>query len=141
MHKLIYFIRRTSVAILFVVIEIIAIRSYAYSTPYTQARLLGMSTILQKLSECGEGLILTGDMNARPDSLPITAARAFDGGRLLEASEPIDVTFHAWGTRAIKIDYIFSDFPALGAHHVTDEPVEGQPYISDHYPVALCAEF
>lgn len=43
MHKLIYFIRRTSVAILFVVIEIIAIRSYAYSTPYTQARLLGMS--------------------------------------------------------------------------------------------------
>jgi endonuclease/exonuclease/phosphatase family metal-dependent hydrolase len=99
------------------------------------ARLLGMSTILQKLSECGEGLILTGDMNARPDSLPITAARAFDGGRLLEASEPIDATFHAWGSRAIKIDYIFSDLPSSNAYHVPDEPAEGQPYISDHYPI------
>lgn len=40
MHKLILFIRKTAVAILFVILEIIAIRSYAYSTPYTQARLL-----------------------------------------------------------------------------------------------------
>ena len=99
------------------------------------ARLLGMSQILQKLSLCGEGVILTGDMNARPDSLPITAARAFDGGRLSEASEPIEVTFHGWGTRAIKIDYIFSDFPSSNAYHVKDEPAEGTPYISDHYPI------
>lgn len=40
MQKLIYFIRKTGVAIVFVILEIIAIRSYAYSTPYTQARLL-----------------------------------------------------------------------------------------------------
>ena len=40
MQKLIYFIRKTSVAIVFVILEIIAIRIYAYSTPYTQARLL-----------------------------------------------------------------------------------------------------
>ncbi|MBR2326023.1 MAG: rod shape-determining protein MreC [Alistipes sp.] len=40
MQKLIYFIRKTSVAIVFIVLEIIAIRVYAYSTPYTQARLL-----------------------------------------------------------------------------------------------------
>ena len=40
MQKLIYFIRKTSVAIVFVILEIIAIRCYAYSTPYTQARLL-----------------------------------------------------------------------------------------------------
>lgn len=40
MQKLIYFIRKTAVAILFVILEIIAIRTYAYSTPYTQARLL-----------------------------------------------------------------------------------------------------
>lgn len=43
MHKLIYFIRQISVTILFIIIEIIAIRAYAYSTPYTQARLLGWS--------------------------------------------------------------------------------------------------
>lgn len=40
MQKLIYFIRKTSVAIVFIVLEIVAIRCYAYSTPYTQARLL-----------------------------------------------------------------------------------------------------
>ncbi len=40
MQKLLYFIRKTSVAIVFVILEIIAIRCYAYSTPYTQARLL-----------------------------------------------------------------------------------------------------
>lgn len=40
MQKLIYFIRKTGVAIVFVILEIIAIRTYAYSTPYTQARLL-----------------------------------------------------------------------------------------------------
>lgn len=43
MHRLIYFIRRTYVAIIFVVLEIVAIRYYAYSTPYTQAQLLAGS--------------------------------------------------------------------------------------------------
>ena len=40
MQKLIFFIRKTAVAIVFIIVEIIAIRCYAYSTPYTQARLL-----------------------------------------------------------------------------------------------------
>lgn len=40
MQKLLFFIRKTAVAIVFIILEIIAIRSYAYSTPYTQARLL-----------------------------------------------------------------------------------------------------
>lgn len=40
MQKLIQFIRKTSVAVVFIILEIIAIHSYAKSTPYTQARLL-----------------------------------------------------------------------------------------------------
>ena len=40
MQKLIYFIRKTAVVIIFIVLEIIAIRMYAHSTPYTQARIL-----------------------------------------------------------------------------------------------------
>jgi cell shape-determining protein MreC len=40
MHKLLYFIRNSYVAIIFIVLEIVAIRSYAYSTPYTQSQLL-----------------------------------------------------------------------------------------------------
>lgn len=43
MHRLLYFIRKSYVAIIFIILEIIAIRSYAYSTPYTQARLLKAS--------------------------------------------------------------------------------------------------
>ena len=99
------------------------------------ARLLGMTTVLQRLSDCHTPVILTGDMNARPDSAPIKAAIAYDGGRLKEASAGIDVTFHNWGARAIKIDYIFSDLPSKDAYHVIDEPAEGTPYISDHYPI------
>ena len=43
MQKLIYFIRKTAVAIVFIILEIIAIRCYAYSTPYTQARMISWS--------------------------------------------------------------------------------------------------
>ena len=40
MQKLLLFIRNTAVPIVFIILEIVAIRCYAYSTPYTQARLL-----------------------------------------------------------------------------------------------------
>ena len=40
MQKLLYFIRKSAVAVVFVVLEIIAISCYAKSTPYTQAKLL-----------------------------------------------------------------------------------------------------
>lgn len=43
MYRLLYFIRKTYVAIIFIVLEIVAIRAYAYSTPYTQSRLLALS--------------------------------------------------------------------------------------------------
>ena len=43
MYRLLYFIRKTYVAIIFIVLEIVAIRAYAYSTPYTQSRLLAFS--------------------------------------------------------------------------------------------------
>ena len=123
---------------------------YGYGKPITfcnthldhmsdTARLLGMTAILERLSTCRTPIFLTGDMNARPDSSPIKTALAFDGGRLKEATEGIETTFHNWGMRAIKIDYIFSDLPANGAYHVKDEPSEGTPYISHHYPI--CATF
>ncbi len=43
MYRLLYFIKKTYVAIIFIVLEIFAIRSYAYSTPYAQSRLLAFS--------------------------------------------------------------------------------------------------
>lgn len=43
MYRLLYFIKKSYVAIIFIVLEIVAIRSYAHSTPYTQSRLLALS--------------------------------------------------------------------------------------------------
>ncbi len=43
MYRLLYFIKKTYVAIIFILLEIVAIRAYAYSTPYTQSRLLALS--------------------------------------------------------------------------------------------------
>ena len=43
MQKLIFFIRKSGVVVVFIVLEIIAIRCYAYSTPYTQARMIAWS--------------------------------------------------------------------------------------------------
>lgn len=99
------------------------------------ARQLGMTQILQSISLSSGAVILTGDMNARPDSLPVKMALDFAGGRLTDATADVPVTFHGWGSRAIKIDYIFTDLPVLSSYHVPDEPKEGEPYISDHYPV------
>lgn len=57
MQKLVYFIRKTAVAIVFIILEIIAIRCYAYSTPYTQARLLVWSnTIVRYLHSTCAGV-------------------------------------------------------------------------------------
>ncbi len=43
MYRLLYFIKKTYVAIIFIVLEIVAIHAYACSTPYTRARLLVLS--------------------------------------------------------------------------------------------------
>lgn len=43
MQKLIYFIRKIAVVVIFVILEIIAISTYATSTPYTEARMLAWS--------------------------------------------------------------------------------------------------
>ncbi len=43
MYRLLYFIKKTYVAIIFILLEVVAIRAYAYSTPYTQSHLLALS--------------------------------------------------------------------------------------------------
>ena len=90
-----------------------------------------------------DAIILTGDLNARPDSEEIKMLTADPELKLIEASACVESTFHNFGRRipAWKIDYIFSTVPCKESHAVEDIPVNGV-YISDHQPVVadLCID-
>ena len=100
------------------------------------AKLLGMSQILQHISDCRGEFVLTGDMNSKPDSQAIAMARAFAGRT--EATEPLTSTFHSFGKmKGNKIDYIFTNATPTTCYRVEDEGIDGV-YITDHY--VICAE-
>ncbi len=103
------------------------------------AMVLGMTQILQRISECKGDFVLTGDMNASPDSACIAMALAQPNVKDATASLPY--TFHDYGRRdpKTKIDYIFTNAEPIEAHLVEDIPVNGI-YISDHYPVCATLE-
>jgi endonuclease/exonuclease/phosphatase family metal-dependent hydrolase len=97
-----------------------------------QARVHGMKQILDKL---GDGtFVLTGDMNATPDSECIAIINAVEGVTDLTAHIP--TTFHNFGRLStdFKIDYIFTNATPVDAYAIEDGPIDGV-YISDHYPV------
>lgn len=104
------------------------------------ARLLGIAAIMQYLTKFGDRFILTGDLNARPESNVISELRALThcGRQVREATGTVPVTFHAFGNpeRFCKIDYIFTDAEPLSdeAYAVIEPPADGV-YLSDHHPV------
>lgn len=102
-----------------------------------QARIWGMESIKERLSERNGKFILTGDMNDRPNSKCISIAMDIKG--VTDATANIPHSYHEYGKikEDFKIDYIFTNANVLRSHAVLDEPVDGI-YISDHYP--LCAE-
>ena len=108
-----------------------------------QARVLGMAQILQHLSSVKGYSILTGDMNAHPDTECIGLTSALKAKTLQDATVGIERTFHNFGRaddRIVKIDYIFTDGEPKEAYAVEDVPVEGV-YVSDHYPICAYLEF
>ena len=89
MQKLIYFIRKTAVAIVFIILEIIAIRCYAYSTPYTQARLLVWSnTVVGYVHSAFAGI--SNYFTLRKENIRLTEQIAMLENRIqvLQASVP-----------------------------------------------------
>ncbi len=104
------------------------------------ARFLGAMQITQYLSERGMPFVVTGDMNARPESDAIAVFSNFRpcGRPVTDVTAGVPCTFHAYGNRfpGTKIDYVFTDMPCDPSRSfaVPDEPVDGV-YISDHYPV------
>lgn len=103
-----------------------------------QARMFGAIQILQYVSKQKLPFVLTGDMNAWPNTPEIQAFISCKDRTIVDVTANITGTFHAFGTRPTmsKIDYIFTDLltdPAE-AYAVEDIPVDGL-YISDHMPV------
>ncbi|MBR2354186.1 MAG: endonuclease/exonuclease/phosphatase family protein [Clostridia bacterium] len=105
-----------------------------------ESRFLGMKQILDYAEGMEGPVILTGDMNARPDEACISLAK--ERG-LSDTTEEILHTFHGFGKfteeEKYKIDYIFTNAPFEKARRVDDEPVDGV-YISDHHTVVATVE-
>lgn len=108
------------------------------------ARKNGMELILSRIAESARGLpvIFTGDMNARPDSVPIILARA----QLKDAADcSITERTGPKGTfngfrfnepHKATIDYIFVSAEIKVLTHATLDDSENGLYPSDHFPVA-----
>ena len=98
-----------------------------------------MLEVLKK--EQGNPLILSGDLNALPDSAEIRWLLSEESLGLRDTTENLPGTFHNYGRRipTFKCDYIFSTLSCSESHIVEDIPVNGV-YISDHNPVVSTLE-
>ncbi len=103
-----------------------------------KARQKGLLQIAEYLTDCDGNLIVTGDMNATPDSAEIQAfLEAMKPLGVVDCTDTIENTFHGYGTCGIKIDFVFSNLRVVKSYAVEDIPVKGV-YYSDH--LAVCAE-
>ncbi|MBO5256414.1 MAG: endonuclease/exonuclease/phosphatase family protein [Clostridia bacterium] len=106
----------------------------------------GITVILNRMAEDYKKwpmpVILTGDMNATPESPVIKSILAFTGAgeKLEDKTAPAGFTFHNNNPEKtqIKIDYVFTNLPSTEAMKMTDE-VNGIT-VSDHYPVGAVLE-
>ena len=106
----------------------------------------GITVILNRMAEDYKKwpmpVILTGDMNATPDSPVIKSILAFTGaGETMEdKTASAGFTFHNNNPEKvqIKIDYVFTNLPAKEAMKMTDE--KDGITVSDHYPVGAVLE-
>ena len=103
----------------------------------------GMALILKRIKAIDKGipLLLTGDMNAGPDSKPIALAKA-----VLNDAKALSRTPHTgpFGTsnsfnfkkeKTLRIDYIFVSTGVNVLTHATLDDSEKELYPSDHFPV------
>ena len=103
-----------------------------------KARTAGMKQIMTYINEKGGKFVLTGDMNASPDTECIAAALATKG--VIDTTADIPSTYHGFGLYTnCKIDYIFTNGTCIESYAVPDEHKDGI-YISDHFPVCSVIE-
>ncbi len=110
-----------------------------------KARLLGINQILAQIKEeycrSPHPVILTGDMNATPDEVSMTAVSALDSPHLVDAAGNVKTTFHGYCggdpyEGSVKIDYIFTNLveEAIACDVWCD--CNNGLWLSDHYPIA-----
>lgn len=107
------------------------------------AKVCGASLLMNKLlSENPYPFALTGDFNATPDQNAIKVIKSQKGVRDLTASVK-EATYHGYGTvtRNAKIDYIFSNRPAVKNTLVVHKDCEKDLWLSDHYPISVTVDF
>lgn len=102
-----------------------------------------IATNLRRIFPDGVPVFLTGDFNVEPTD---KALKSLEGimkdGRIVAPESDTRPTFNGWGNREeIVIDYVFLRNATAVSFRVLRDENYGAPYISDHYPVALCAEF
>lgn len=104
------------------------------------ARTLESAQILQYLSEKGLPSIVTGDLNAYPDSREIVMLSSSKNFPMTDATASVKGSFHSFGgysdENMPKIDYVFSNLPCIEEEaFAIPDPHEDGIYISDHRPV------
>lgn len=108
------------------------------------ARILGIGLILervrQKLKDGADDTVyILGDFNALPDSETIARCERETAVKLVDLTKALPVSFHKYGSRAIKIDYIFTNAANVGniiSCRIWDSESDGI-YLSDHYPIEV----
>ena len=107
-----------------------------------EARVLGMNCAFKFIEQYNAKLklpcVILGDFNATPESSLIKMCNDYSG--IEDITKAIPVTFHGFGKKEIKIDYIYmSDELSEYVNNVTAWKDEKDGiFLSDHYPI--CAE-
>lgn len=106
------------------------------------AQVCGASLLMNKLlSGQKYPFVLTGDFNATPQQEAIRAIKAIKGVRDLTAGVK-GTTYHGYGKADnAKIDYIFSNRPAVKDSLTVHKDCENGIWISDHYPISVTVDF
>lgn len=107
-----------------------------------EARVLGAKAVMRHMADDLERfdypVILTGDMNAYPDSQPIASFLNDEEVALINQTPCFPSSYHAYGTKeAPQIDYIFTKGFRAVAEPVAWGQTEYGKFLSDHN--ALCA--
>ncbi|PWM65613.1 MAG: hypothetical protein DBX61_09450 [Clostridiales bacterium] len=103
------------------------------------AKVCGATVLMNRIASLRKhGFVLTGDFNAFPGDNAIRQIKSVRGVHDLTAAIK-ESTFHGYGTvkKICKIDYIFSDRPAVKDTLVLHKDSSNGIFLSDHYPVSV----
>jgi len=107
------------------------------------ARCAEANQIAEKIETFDEKFILTGDINALPDTDEVRIiTEKLNHRGVSDVTNGLGGTYHGYGTlgdRAVKIDYIFTNAECTSSYIVPDTHKDGI-YYSDHYAVAAIIE-